>query len=107
MNLIFKKKTIKRSGDEIDNHQFKSVEDIILTLTTLSGFKRYSDAIRLFERFENEIKGSEYEIDSLIAILKICQKKFDTPRMIRFAKRLKVLDPNHPWVVELIKYYPI
>lgn len=103
----FFKKIFRRTRDEIDNYQYKDVEDIILTCSALRGYRRHSDAIRLYERFDNEIMESDYEINGLTTILKICQENFDTPRMIRYAKRLRILAPDHPWVIELSKYHSI
>lgn len=103
----FLKKIFKRTDDEIDNYQFKNIEDIILKCSALRECRRHSDAIRLFERFDNEIMESDYAINSLTTILKICQESFDTPRMIRYAKRLRDLAPDHPWVIELKKYHSI
>lgn len=103
----FFKKIFRRTADEIDHYHFKDVEDIILKCSALRDNRRNSDAIRLYERFDNEIMESDYEINGLTTILKICQENFDTPRMILYAKRLKVLSPDHPWVIELRKHYSI
>lgn len=91
------------TGDEIDCYQYKGVEDIILTCSALRGYNRHSDAIRLYEKFEKQIIDSDYELVGLTTIIKICQENSDTPRMLNFAKRLKNLAPDHPWVAELSK----
>jgi hypothetical protein len=103
----FFKKIFRGTADEIDNYQFKNVEDIILKCTVLSSCRRHLDAIRLYEKFENEIRESDYEINSLTTILKICQENFDTPGMIHYAKRLRLIAPDHPWIKELKKYHSI
>ena len=100
------KKIFRRTDDEVDNYQFKNVEDIILKCVALSSSSRFSDAIKLYERFENEIMESDVEINALTTILKICQENFDTPRIIQYAKRLRIIAPNHTWIKEK-KYHSI
>ena len=48
----FFKKLFGKSGDEIDNYQYKGAEDIIMTCSALRGYNRHSDAIRLYEKFD-------------------------------------------------------
>lgn len=100
----FFKKLFGKSGDEIDNYQYKGAEDIIMTCSVLRGYNRHSDAIRLYEKFDQQIIDSDYEVVGLTTIIKICQENFDIPTMVNYAKRLKVLAPDHPWVIELNKY---
>lgn len=101
----FFKQLFRGSGDEIDNYEYNNAEDIILKCSELRSDKRHSDAIRLYEKFTDEIMESDYEIVGLTTIIKICQENFDTPRMVSYANRLKSIAPDHPWVTELSKYY--
>lgn len=100
----FFKHLFQKQKNDIDSYQYKGAEDIILTCSVLRGYNRHDDAINLYEKHENEIENSDYEIVGLTTIIKICQESFDTPKMLKYANKLKNLAPDHPWIIELSKH---
>ena len=84
--IDFFKKLFNLDGDDVDNYQYKGLEDIILTCSTLRGYEGNTNAIRQHEKFETQIKESDYYIVELTNIVKICQEGFDTPRMVKHSK---------------------
>ncbi|MBJ2125573.1 hypothetical protein [Flavobacterium sp. IB48] len=103
----FFKNLFRKSGDEIDNYEYKGAEDIIITCSSLRACNRHSDAIRLYEKFEQKIATSDYDMPGLTTIIKICEENSAIDKMINYAKALKKIAPDHPWVIELSKRYTL
>lgn len=47
---------------KIEKFQYKNTEDIIITCTKLRALDRHLEAIKLYEKFENEIVLSDFEL---------------------------------------------
>ena len=71
MKDIFKK-IFRKAVDEDDYCQLKNDEDIILMCGVINRSSQFSDAIKLYESFENEIMESKIDINDLKTKLKIC-----------------------------------
>lgn len=87
--------------------QFISADDIIMQCSALHGQQRHSDAIALFEKYVSQLRQSETYVVGLTNIVKICNEINDTARLVKYARELKVLEPTHPWVIELSKHYSL
>lgn len=92
----FYKKLQKMELFEIENFQYKTVMDVIITCTKLKELNRHLDSIRLYEKFESEIVLSEFEIDGLTTMIEICKEISDEKKMFYFVERFKKLAPSHP-----------
>jgi hypothetical protein len=52
-------------GDAIDRYTFKSNDDTVIQCAALHGARKYKDAIRIYEKFENMMYNSDLELVGL------------------------------------------
>lgn len=84
---------------EMKNYEFKDSLDLFITMLALSEIKRHDDALQLYDKFTNEIKESGNEIIGIITTIGICQEKNDYLQFENYLDRLKLIAPDHSFLV--------
>ncbi len=88
-----------------NTYVFTDVEKLVMDLTTLRAHRRHNDAIGIYKTVEPQTIDSPLELVGLTEIVKICDEANDTQSMLHYARRLRFLAPDHPYVLQLQKKY--
>ncbi|MEL1243993.1 hypothetical protein AAEO56_06945 [Flavobacterium sp. DGU11] len=105
MNLfskIFGKKKQQQVAQPLIPH-LADPQDIVTNISSLRGQGRYTEAVKLFEDSSELLTGTDAELVALTTIIKAADESSDDVNIIKYAKRLKQLEPGHPYVAQISK----
>lgn len=91
----------------IDNYTFENTDDIPVVISGLRGARQYQLALDLYKKYETTLQASDMYIVGLSNIIQVCNDCGNTPLLIEYAKQLKVIADDHPFVIELEKKYTL
>jgi len=91
----------------IDNYPFDNTDDIPVVISGLRGARQYQLALDLYKKYETTLQASDMYIVALSNIIQVCNDCGNTPLLIEYAKQLKALADDHPFVIELSKTYDL
>ncbi|MCF8317280.1 MAG: hypothetical protein K9I02_00915 [Haliscomenobacter sp.] len=91
----------------VDNYIFENPEDIILTISGLRGGHQFQLAIDLYQKHETVLLHPDFSLVALTNIIEVCNDFQNIPLLTKYAKVLKVIAPDHPFVITLSKTHPI
>ena len=91
----------------VDNYTFENPEDMILTISGLRGAHQFQLAIDLYQKHELVLQHPDFSLVALTNIIEVCNDFNNIPLLIKYAKELKAIAPDHPFVITLSKSYSI
>ncbi len=89
----------EKISNSVKNYEFKDSLELFIAMYALSEIKRHDDALVLYEKFTTEIKESGNEIIGLITTIGICQEKNDYLQFENYVGKLKLIAPDHSFLV--------
>jgi hypothetical protein len=101
------RKILSEKMSEVDKYNFTKVISLLQYCLVLKNQEKHIDAIALYEKYENEINISNFQIIGLTTIIKICESNGDTVRLVNYAKKLKFIDSKNDCVIRLSRYYDL
>lgn len=91
----------------LNNYQFKNNEDIVLIISGLRGLQKYDAAVQLYQKYEKQLSHPDILPVALTNIIEVCNDSKKTDLLVKYTKELKSIHPDHPYVIELSKFYSI
>lgn len=103
----YNNKMIAFQSQGLNNYQFKNEEDIVLIISGLHGLREYDTAVQLYQKYEQQLNQSEILPVALTNIIKVCDDSKKIDLLVKYAKELKDIYPDHPYVIEISKTHSI
>jgi hypothetical protein len=91
----------------VNNYTFNDPDDMILTISGLRGAQQFQLAIDLYQKHESTLKQPDFALVALTNIIEVCNYFKNIPLLIKYAKEMKLIAPDHPFVITLSKTHPI
>lgn len=91
----------------VNNYTFNNPEDMILTISGLRGAQRFQLAIDLYQKHESVLQHPDFSLVALTNIIEVCNDLKNITLLIKYAKELKSIAPDHPFIITLSKTHSI
>ena len=87
----------------IDKFQIDDEQEIVLMISGLRALKEFNKATALYQKYESLLQKADIYPVALTNILQVCNDCGDTALLIKYAKELKAIYPDHPFVIKISK----
>ena len=91
----------------IDKFHIDNGETIVLMISGLRALREFNSAIALYQKYDALLRNPDIYPVALTNILQVCNDCGNTKLLIRYAKELKAIEPNHPFVIKISKDHPL
>lgn len=91
----------------IDRYEFLNTADIIKIISALRKLGRFEEAIELYQKYETDLQDTDVYSVALSNIIMVCNECNNVILLIKYAKQLKAIYPDHPFVLNASKHQNI